>query len=135
MKELNARRESYCRRRNAHSPPLKILWAKRSHSWRRAEKSGCNSKQQCPFRCQVQGVPNSRGRRSREKPGPPQEASAVVGETDDRRAGAPEAQGETREDRRGEGDVQAKPGETQGDRRAEGAPEGERTRATCIGEG
>ena len=59
----------------------------------------------------------------------------MVGETDDRRAGAPEAQGETHEDRRGEGDAQAKPGETHGDRRAEGAPEGERTRATWIGEG
>ena len=83
----------------------------------------------------MQRVPSSRGRRSREKPGPPQEAPAVVGETDDRRAGAPEAQGETHEVRRGEGDAQAKPGETQGDRRAEGAQGGERTRATLIGEG
>ena len=62
-----------------------------------------------------------RGRRSRKKPGPPQEAPVVVGETDVRRAGAPEAQGETQEVRRGEGDAQARPGETQGGRRAEGA--------------
>ena len=54
----------------------------------------------------------------------------MVGETDDRRAGAPAAQGEMREKRRGEGDPQAKPGETQGNKRAEGALEGERARAT-----
>ena len=44
-----------------------------------------------------------------------------VGETEVRRAGAPEAQGETQEVRRGEGDAQAMLGETQGGRRAEGA--------------
>ena len=44
----------------------------------------------------------------------------VVGETGVRRAGAPEAQGETQEVRRGEGDAQARPGETQVGRRAEG---------------
>ena len=53
-----------------------------------------------------------------------------VGETKVRKAGAPEAQGETQEVRRGEGDAQAMPGETQGDRRAEGAQIGERTKAT-----
>ena len=66
-------------------------------------------------------IPVRRGRRSREKPGPPQEAQVDVGETEVRRAGAPEAQGETQEVRRGEGDAQARPGETQGGRRAEGA--------------
>ena len=71
-----------------------------------------------------------RGRRSREKPGPPQEAPADLGETVMRRAGAPEAQGETQEVRRGEGDAQAKPGETQGDRRAEGVQIGEWSKAT-----
>ena len=65
-------------------------------------------------------IPVRRGHRSREKPGPPQEAPVDVGETEVRRAGAPEAQGETQEVRRGEGDAQAMPGETQGDRRAEG---------------
>ena len=42
------------------------------------------------------------------------------GETDNRRAGAPEAPGETGADRREELDAQAVPCETSSDRRAEG---------------
>ena len=68
-----------------------------------------------------------RGRCSRKKTGPLQEAPVVLGETEmQRREGAPEAQGETEESRRGEGDAQAKPGETTECRRAEGAQAGER---------
>ena len=68
----------------------------------------------------MQAVKYGRGRRSQKKPGPPQVATVDVGETDVRRVGAPGAQGETQDVRRGEGDAQARPGETPAGRRAEG---------------
>ena len=75
--------------------------------------------------CTVRAV--RRGRCSRKKTGPPQEAPAGLGETEEhRRGGAPEAQCETTSVRRGEGDAQAVPGETAAVRRAEGAQLGER---------